>query len=156
MPSKVAKKAVTPVNGKAATTSATPSDVEPNSKRRREQSDSNTDAAQASSSSATASRKAVSQNRLFAPFRALGLISNDVPFALQTRFGGKDATTPDVNVITCLGDSWAMWDAERMTLLFVSTSLPAPISSLVISLSPDAVLAAAGTKVYRFKRRPGG
>ncbi len=39
-----------------------------------------------------------------------------------------------------------------MTLLFVSTSLPAPISSLVISLSPDAVLAAAGTKVYRFRR----
>lgn len=39
-----------------------------------------------------------------------------------------------------------------MTLLFVSTSLPAPITSLVISLSPDAVLAAAGSKVYRFKR----
>ncbi|SJX64478.1 related to UTP21-U3 snoRNP protein [Sporisorium reilianum f. sp. reilianum] len=152
MPSKVTKKAVAPVNGKAATTSATPSDAEPNSKRRREQSASNTNAAQASSSNTRASRKIASQNRLFAPFRALGLISNDVPFALQTRFGGKDATTPDVNVITCLGDSWAMWDAERMTLLFVSTSLPAPISSLVISLSPDTVLAAAGTKVYRFKR----
>ncbi|TKY89449.1 hypothetical protein EX895_001980 [Sporisorium graminicola] len=154
MPSKVAKKVNAPVNGKAATAPVTASDVEPNSKRRREQpaNQSNTNAARASSSSAPASRKVASQNRLFAPFRALGLISNDVPFALQTRFGGKDATTPDVNIITCLGDSWAMWDAERMTLLFVSTSLPAPISSLVISLSPDAVLAAAGTKVYRFKR----
>ncbi|PWY98745.1 beta-transducin [Testicularia cyperi] len=103
-------------------------------------------------SSSVAARKLASRNRLYAPFRALGLISNDVPFALQTRFGGKDATTPDVNVITCLGDSWAMWEAERMTLLFVSSSLPAPINALVISLSPDAVLAAAGTKVYRFVR----
>ena len=148
MPSKVYKKAAAPVNGKTATTPSLPSDAEPSSKRRRD-----AHPARASSSSkAPDSRKIVSQNRLFAPFRALGLISNGVPFALQTRFGGKDATTPDVNVITCLGDSWAMWDAERMTLLFVSTSLPAPISSLVISLSPDAVLAAAGTKVYRFKR----
>ncbi|EPQ28641.1 uncharacterized protein PFL1_03944 [Pseudozyma flocculosa PF-1] len=94
----------------------------------------------------------ISKQRLFAPFRALGLISNDVPFVLQTRFGGKDATRPDLNVITCLGDSWAMWEAERMTLLFVGPSLPAPISALAISTSPDSVLAAAGTKVYRFVR----
>lgn len=158
MPSKVAKTSATPVKGKATSKSAvspaTPFNTEPNSKRRRQQPSNDAKAAQAfSSSSATsANRKIVSQNRLFAPFRALGLISNDVPFALQTRFGGKDATTPDVNVITCLGDSWAMWDAERMTLLFVSTSLPAPISALVVSLSPDAVLAAAGSKVYRFRR----
>ncbi|KAJ1024816.1 hypothetical protein NDA16_002856 [Ustilago loliicola] len=160
MSSKVATIAATPIKGKATSkatapaTPSTPSNAEPNSKRRRQQPSSNTDAAQASSSSSTtpATRKIVSQNRLFAPFRALGLISNDVPFALQARFGGKDATTPDVNVITCLGDSWAMWDAERMTLLFVSTSLPAPISSLVVSLSPDAVLASAGSKVYRFRR----
>ncbi|SOV05658.1 related to UTP21 - U3 snoRNP protein [Ustilago sp. UG-2017a] len=157
MPSKVPKTAATPVKGKAtskSTAPTTPSNTEPNSKRRRQQPISNAGTAQASSSSSStpAARKIVSQNRLFAPFRALGLISNDVPFALQTRFGGKDATTPDVNVITCLGDSWAMWDAERMTLLFVSASLPAPISSLVVSLSPDAVLAASGSKVYRFRR----
>ncbi|SPO27880.1 related to UTP21 - U3 snoRNP protein [Ustilago trichophora] len=157
MPSKVAKSTATPLKGKTPAqatleTQATPSNAEPNSKRRRQRSDSDANAARASTSNTPAARKIVSQNRLFAPFRALGLISNDVPFALQTRFGGKDATTPDVNVITCLGDSWAMWDAERMTLLFVSTSLPAPISSMVISLSPDAVLAAAGTRVYRFKR----
>ncbi|KAN0061776.1 rRNA-processing protein utp21 [Thecaphora frezii] len=94
----------------------------------------------------------ISKQRLFAPFRALGLISNHVPFVLQTRFGGKDATRPDINVITCLGDSWAMWEAERMTLLFVGPSLPDPISALAISTSPDSVLAAAGTKVYRFVR----
>ena len=154
MPSKIAKTqaAATPVKGKnmvdsSSTTPTTPSNPEPSSKRRRQRAAS--DAAQPSTSNI---RKVLSQNRLFAPFRALGLISNDVPFALQTRFGGKDATTPDVNVITCLGDSWAMWDAERMTLLFVSTPLPAQITALVISLSPDAVLAAAATKVYRFKR----
>lgn len=160
MPSKVARSNATPAKAKASAKPAvaTPSkhavDTEPNSKRRRQRATSDVDvvAPTSSSSAPAAPQKIVSRNRLFAPFRALGLISNDVPFALQTRFGGKDATTPDVNVITCLGDSWAMWDAERMTLLFVSTSLPAPISSLVISLSPDAVLAAAGTKVYRFRR----
>nr|CDI54987.1 related to S. pombe beta-transducin [Melanopsichium pennsylvanicum 4] len=157
MPSKVTKatampaKPTKPPSNAVSVTSATPLNTEPNSKRRRAITSIVTPA-ETLTSSTTATPKIVSQNRLFAPFRALGLISNDVPFALQTRFGGKDATIPDVNVITCLGDSWAMWDAERMTLLFVSTSLPAPISSLVISLTPDAVLAAAGTKVYRFKR----
>lgn len=68
---------------------------------------------------------APSAPRIFAPFRALGFISNHVPFALQSRRGGRDATRPSVNVITCLGDSWAMWDADRITLLFVGEFLDA-------------------------------
>lgn len=89
---------------------------------------------------------------LYAPFRALGYITNGVPFVLQVRFGGKDAQTPDVNVVTCLGDTWAMWNAERMTLLFVGPPLEHPISAMAHAMSPDSLLVAAGPAVHRFVR----
>lgn len=89
---------------------------------------------------------------LYAPFRALGYITNGVPFVLQVRFGGKDAQTPDVNVVTCLGDSWAMWNADRMTLLFVGPMLPHSISAMAHATNPDSLLVAAGPTVYRFVR----
>lgn len=57
--------------------------------------------------------------RLFAPFRALGIVSNGTPFAVQTR-GGKGSTKTAVNVVTSLGRAWAMWDAAAsLNLLFV-------------------------------------
>lgn len=63
--------------------------------------------------------KPQSTARLFAPFRALGFISNDVPFALQIRGTKGGIKGPNVNVVSCLGRSWAMWDAGKMNLLFV-------------------------------------
>lgn len=89
---------------------------------------------------------------LYTPFRALGYVSNGVPFVMQVRFGGKDAKTPDVNVVTCVGDAWAMWNADRMTLLFVGPMLQHAISSMAISTSPDSLLAAAGPTVHRYVR----
>lgn len=89
---------------------------------------------------------------LYAPFRALGFITNGVPFVLQVRFGGKDAQTPDVNVVTCLGDTWAMWNAERMTLLFVGPPLEHPISAMAHATSPDSLLVAAGPSIHRYVR----
>jgi U3 small nucleolar RNA-associated protein 21 len=57
--------------------------------------------------------------RLFTPFRALGVITNHVPLALQTR-SAKNVDQPVVNVVTSLGKSWAMWDAAgSLRLLFV-------------------------------------
>jgi len=57
--------------------------------------------------------------QLFAPFRALGLITNHVPFYLQTR-SYKDATDgPRIHILTCLGRSWALWEGGKMGLLFV-------------------------------------
>lgn len=63
--------------------------------------------------------KAAKDRRLFTPFRALGVISNHVPLALQTR-SAKDVNKPVVQVVTSLGKSWAMWDAAgSLRLLFV-------------------------------------
>lgn len=57
--------------------------------------------------------------RLFAPFRALGFITNHVPFALQVRQAKGALDGPNVTIVTSLGNSWAMWDASKMRLLFV-------------------------------------
>lgn len=57
--------------------------------------------------------------RLFAPFRALGLVTNHVPFVLQTRSYKGAAEGPTLHLVTCLGKSWAMWEGGRITLQFV-------------------------------------
>lgn len=61
--------------------------------------------------------------QLFVPFRALGLITNHIPFYLQTR-SYKDATDgPRIHILTCLGRSWALWEGGKMGLLFVGELL---------------------------------
>jgi U3 small nucleolar RNA-associated protein 21 len=57
--------------------------------------------------------------RLFAPFRALGLITNQVPFALRFRAVKGSAEGPRMHILTCLGNSWSLWEGEKITLLFV-------------------------------------
>lgn len=57
--------------------------------------------------------------RLFAPFRALGLITNHVPFVLQTRSYKGQTEGPSLHLVTCLGKAWAMWEGGKMTLQFV-------------------------------------
>ena len=65
---------------------------------------------------------------LFAPFRALGIISNGVPFAVQSR-SSKDISKSAITIVTCTGYSWAMWDVSgSMRLLFVGQSSPNSIS----------------------------
>lgn len=92
------------------------------------------------------------QVALYSPFRALGYITNGVPFVLQTRFGGKDASAPDVTVVTSLGDSWAMWNADRMTLLFVGPILEHSITAMAHATSPDSLLVATGPSIHRYVR----
>ena len=76
-----------------------------------------------STTALTASHSLVSETsssrRLFAPFRALGLITNQVSFALQVRAVKGSAAGPRLHILTCLGNSWALWEGEKMTLLFV-------------------------------------
>jgi U3 small nucleolar RNA-associated protein 21 len=57
--------------------------------------------------------------RLFAPFRALGLITNHVPFVVQTRSHKGSTEGPRIHLLTCLGRAWAMWEGGKMGLLFV-------------------------------------
>src|SRR6266702_5004390 len=68
--------------------------------------------------------KSLDSQRLFAPFRALGIITNNVPFALQLRAVKGSAEGPRVHILTCLGNSWALWEGEKMTLLFVGELAP--------------------------------
>ncbi|KAL9936349.1 hypothetical protein V8E36_004417 [Tilletia maclaganii] len=92
-------------------------------------------------------------SRLFAPFRALGFITTSVAPALSIRRGGKDATAPDITIVTCLGNAWAMWGLNHgMPLLFVGPPLADPIRALAISQSPDSVLAVSGSKVWQYVR----
>ncbi len=50
---------------------------------------------------------------------ALGLITNHIPFVLQTRSHKGATDGPKVHLLTCLGKSWALWEGGKMTLLFV-------------------------------------
>jgi len=56
---------------------------------------------------------------LFAPFRALGFVTNHVPFVLQIRTYKGASQGPRVHIVTCLGRAWALWEGGKMTLLFV-------------------------------------
>ncbi len=62
------------------------------------------------------------QPRLFAPFRALGYISNHVPFALQVQSTKGALAGPHITIVSSLGRSWAMWEAGKMGLVFVGGS----------------------------------
>lgn len=58
------------------------------------------------------------QSRLFAPFRALGYVSDHVPFSMFVHTPKGALAKPTIHIVTSVGRSWLMWDAERMTLLF--------------------------------------
>ncbi|KAL0946708.1 hypothetical protein HGRIS_012895 [Hohenbuehelia grisea] len=88
--------------------------------------------------------------RLFAPFRALGLVTNHIPFVLQTRSHKGATDGPRIHVLTCLGKSWALWEGGKMTLLFVGPETPSQISSLV--MDGDAIWAACGQFAIKFLR----
>jgi len=69
--------------------------------------------------SADSHQKPTKESRLFIPFRALGLITNHVPFILQTRSYKGAADGPRIHLLTCLGRAWALWEGGKMGLLFV-------------------------------------
>ena len=123
-----------------------------------------------SSGDATRPGEIPNSRRLFAPFRALGLLTNHVPFALQLRAVKGSAEGPRLHILTCLGNSWALWEGEKMTLLFVGEcALPCvrlavlkDKSSLVGSEAPDSITglafegdyiwAASGLHVLKYAR----
>ncbi|TFK63228.1 Utp21-domain-containing protein [Pluteus cervinus] len=88
--------------------------------------------------------------RLFAPFRALGLITNHVPFVLQARSHKGATDGPRIHILTCLGRSWALWEGGKMTLLFVGPETNEQISCL--EMDGDDIWAAAGPYVLKYRR----
>lgn len=102
----------------------------------------------------TASHTLVSETpnsrRLFAPFRALGLITNQVPFVLQVRAVKGSAAGPRLHILTCLGNSWALWEGEKMTLLFVGSETQDSITGL--AFDSDFIWASTGPHVLKYIR----
>ena len=80
--------------------------------------------------------------RIFAPFRALGFVTNHVPFAIQVRTYKGATTAPRVHILTCLGRAWAELEGEKMRLLFVGgfffTAFLDRESNISQSTGPDA------------------
>lgn len=79
----------------------------------------------ASTSAAAAAAAAPPASRIFAPFRALGYVCNDVPFAMHVHTPSGALAKPTIIVVTAVGRSWLMWDAASMRLLFVGASMSA-------------------------------
>lgn len=67
------------------------------------------------------SQQPSSPARIFAPFRALGYVTDHVPFAMFVHTPSGALATPTVNITTSVGRSWLMWDASRMTLVFAGS-----------------------------------
>ncbi|EGO20885.1 hypothetical protein SERLADRAFT_363098 [Serpula lacrymans var. lacrymans S7.9] len=88
--------------------------------------------------------------RLFAPFRALGLITNHIPLFIQTRSHKGATDGPRIHILTCLGKSWAMWEGGKMGLLFVGPEAESPISSM--AMDDDSVWVASGSHVIKYIR----
>ncbi|KIK59596.1 hypothetical protein GYMLUDRAFT_85896 [Collybiopsis luxurians FD-317 M1] len=96
------------------------------------------------------SSKLKHEPRLFVPFRALGLITNHIPFVIQTRSHKGATDGPRIHILTCLGKSWALWNGAKMDLLFVGPEVGEPISSM--AMDGDAVWIASGSDVVKYIR----
>lgn len=83
-------------------------------------------------------------SRIFSPFRVLGNVSNETPFALGT-LGST------FYIVTSVGRSFQIYDAATLHLLFVSQSqTPSKISCLAANF--HYVYAAYGSKIGIYKR----
>ncbi|KNC83664.1 hypothetical protein SARC_04097 [Sphaeroforma arctica JP610] len=83
------------------------------------------------------------KSQIFHPYRALGYVTNHVPFALQTK-------TNTHFITTCIGDAFQQYGAAKMNLLFVSPPLQEPITC--IDMVKDYVMTASGCRVIAWKR----
>ncbi|CAK5277666.1 unnamed protein product [Mycena citricolor] len=119
--------------------STTSEDTPPPRKRLRQDPDSH-----------SSTRKSHQNTRLFVPFRALGLITDHVPFVLQTRSYKGAVDGPRIHLLTCLGRSWALWEGGKMGLLFVGPDAPHKISCL--AMDGDAVWASSGPYAIKYLR----
>lgn len=64
-----------------------------------------------------------SHSRAFQPFRALGLVSNHVPFSLQTLGGGEQFVT------TCIGRSFHVYNCDKLRLVMASDQVTIPLEN---------------------------
>jgi U3 small nucleolar RNA-associated protein 21 len=94
--------------------------------------------------------KTPSTARLFQPFRALGYVTNHIPFTSFVHNPRGAFAKPTINIVTSVGKSWMMWDAERMTLVFVGKEGAEDIRGL--AMTGIAVFASSGSRVTKYER----
>eukprot|EP00271_Cylindrocystis_brebissonii_P018690 TRINITY_DN5414_c0_g1_i1.p1 TRINITY_DN5414_c0_g1~~TRINITY_DN5414_c0_g1_i1.p1 ORF type:complete len:979 (-),score=218.28 TRINITY_DN5414_c0_g1_i1:1298-4234(-) len=80
---------------------------------------------------------------IFTPFRALGYVTEAVPFSIQRR--GRETF-----VTVSVGHAWQIFNCEKLSLVFVGPQLPKKIRALVSSA--DLTFAANGHCISVFKR----
>ncbi|KAF9427470.1 hypothetical protein BGZ94_004836 [Podila epigama] len=81
--------------------------------------------------------------RIFVPFRAIGYVTNEVPFNIQARGQAYFLTT-------CVGTTYHMYDVEKMNLLFVGPHTSTPITAL--ATLGDVTFVACGSEIVSYKR----
>jgi hypothetical protein len=96
------------------------------------------------------SKPSPSTARLFQPFRALGYVTNHVPFAMWVHTPRGALAKPAINIVTSVGKSWMMWNADKITLLFVGKESIGEIRGLV--MNGTSVFASAGDRVTKYER----
>jgi U3 small nucleolar RNA-associated protein 21 len=93
---------------------------------------------------------------LFAPFRALGYITDPVPFATQRRGGGgasgggRDGRGSGGTVTVAVGRTWQTFDSSRLVLRLVGPAHPRDVTA--VACKGDLTWAAAGGDVYEARR----
>ncbi|KAI8926926.1 Utp21 specific WD40 associated putative domain-containing protein [Entophlyctis helioformis] len=80
---------------------------------------------------------------MFTPFRALGYVTADVPLSIQARGQAHFITSS-------IGDSFQIFDGDKMRLLFVGPKLESPITS--IASFKDLTFASSGSEIIVFNR----
>ncbi|KAI8993445.1 Utp21 specific WD40 associated putative domain-containing protein [Pilobolus umbonatus] len=68
-------------------------------------------------------QKKSAHSRIFQPYRALGYVTNEVPYFINN-------LGSDYFLTTCVGNSFQTYNLERMNLLFVSTPTEKPINAM--------------------------
>ncbi|KAF9932543.1 hypothetical protein BGZ75_004042 [Mortierella antarctica] len=81
--------------------------------------------------------------RIFVPFRAIGYVTNEVPFSIQLKGQAYFLTT-------CVGSTFHIYDIAKMNLLFVGPHTATPITAL--ATFNDLVFVATGSDVVSYKR----
>ncbi|KAL2912352.1 rRNA-processing protein utp21 [Polyrhizophydium stewartii] len=98
------------------------------------------DRAPAMTLKATAAKK---RQALFVPFRALGYVTADIPMSVQARGQAYFITSS-------IGDSFQIFDGDKMRLLFVGPKMDSPITA--IASFKDLTFAASQSSIVVFSR----
>ncbi|KAI8967024.1 Utp21 specific WD40 associated putative domain-containing protein [Mycotypha africana] len=88
-------------------------------------------------------KKKSNHSKIYQPFRAIGYITNEVPYVINNH-------SNEYFLTTCVGSSFQTYNLGKMNLLFVSTPTEEPITAL--ATYRKIVYAAAGNQVIGYKR----